>query len=69
LVTRSLATLESELAEEKAVQEKAQTETETLDRAVEDLKKSVDRFAAQIPVLEEKVKHLDNQVLDGQTEL
>jgi peptidoglycan hydrolase CwlO-like protein len=69
LATRSLATLESELAEEKVVQEKAQTETETLDRAVEDLKKSADRFAAQIPVLEEKVKHLDNQVLDAQTKL
>jgi uncharacterized coiled-coil protein SlyX len=69
LATRSLATLESELAEEKVVQEKAQTETETLDRVVEDLKKSADRFAAQIPVLEEKVKHLDNQVLDAQTKL
>jgi uncharacterized coiled-coil protein SlyX len=61
--------MESELAEEKVVQEKAQTETETLDRVVEDLKKLADRFAAQIPVLEEKVKHLDNQVLDAQTKL
>jgi predicted nucleic acid-binding Zn-ribbon protein len=36
---------------------------------VEDLKKSVDRFTAQIPDLEEKIKHLDNKVLDGLTEL
>jgi hypothetical protein len=36
---------------------------------VEDLKKSVDRFTAQILDLEEKIKHLDNKVLDGLTEL
>jgi hypothetical protein len=58
-----------ELAEEKATREKAQAEAETLARVVEDLKKLVDRFVAQVPVLEEKVKHLDNKVLDGLTEL
>jgi signal transduction histidine kinase len=68
-VAKSLAALKLELAEEKATREKAQAEAETLARVVEDLKKLVGRFAAQVPVLEEKVKHLDNKVLDGLTEL
>jgi hypothetical protein len=33
------------------------------------LKISADIFAAQIPFLEEKVKHLDNKVIDGRNEL
>jgi chromosome segregation ATPase len=61
---KSLTTLKSELEEEKAAQEKAQVEVETLAWVVDDLKKSADRFATQIPILEEKVKHLDNKVLD-----
>jgi hypothetical protein len=28
-----------------------------------------DKFAAQIPILEEKVKHLGNKVVDGLTEV
>jgi chromosome segregation ATPase len=66
---KSLAALKSELVEEKAARAKAQTEVETLALAVEDLKKIADRFVTQIPTLEEKVKHLDNKVLDGPTEL
>jgi chromosome segregation ATPase len=66
---RSLAALKIELAEERAVREKAQAKNETLTHAIDDLKKSVDRFAAQIPDLEEKIKHLDDKVLDGLTEL
>jgi hypothetical protein len=66
---KSLAALKSELVEEKAARVKAQTEVETLALAVEDLKKIADRFVTQIPTLEEKVKHLDNKVLDGPTEL
>jgi hypothetical protein len=58
-----------ELAIEKGTCEIAQTEVETLARAVEDLKISVDRFATQIPTLEEKVKHLDNKVLYGLIDL
>jgi hypothetical protein len=27
------------------------------------------RFTTQVPALEEKVKHMDNKVLDGLTEL
>jgi chromosome segregation ATPase len=61
--------LKTELAEEKAAWEKAQAENETLAPAVDDLKKSMDRFATQIPNLEEKIKHLNNKILDGLTEL
>jgi chromosome segregation ATPase len=61
---KSLTALKSELEEEKAAQEKAQVEVEALAWVVDDLKKSADRFATQIPILEEKVKHLDNKVLD-----
>jgi chromosome segregation ATPase len=66
---RSLAALKTELAEERAVREKAQAKNETLTHVIDDLKKSMDRFAAQIPDLEEKIKHLDDKVLDGLTEL
>jgi uncharacterized coiled-coil protein SlyX len=64
LATKSLAAPKAELVEEKAGREKAQAEVETLAWAVVDLKNSVDKFAAQIPVLEEKVKRLDNKVID-----
>jgi chromosome segregation ATPase len=66
---KSLAALKTELAEEKVARVKAEVEAETLARAVEDLKKMTDRFAAQIPDLEERIKHLDNKVLNGLTEL
>jgi hypothetical protein len=69
LAANSLAALKSELAEEKVACKKAQAEAETPARAVEDLKKIADRFAIQIPILEEKVKHLDNKVLDWFIEL
>jgi hypothetical protein len=65
LATKSFATLENELAEEKATRVKAQADAETLAPAVEDLKKMVDRFIGQVPALEEKVKYLDNKVLDS----
>jgi hypothetical protein len=32
---------------------------------VKDSKDSIDRFAVQIPPLEEKVKHLENMVIDS----
>jgi outer membrane murein-binding lipoprotein Lpp len=34
-------------------------------RAVRHLKISTDRFASQISTLEDKVKHLENKVVDG----
>jgi chromosome segregation ATPase len=67
-VAKSLVALKSELAEEKATWEKAWVEVETLAEAIEDLKKTTSRFAAQVPTLEEKVKHLDNKVIDSLTE-
>jgi cell shape-determining protein MreC len=36
---------------------------------VKDLKISADRFVAQIPTLEDKVKHLKNKVVDGLNEV
>jgi t-SNARE complex subunit (syntaxin) len=65
---KSLTSLKTELAEEKIAWEMVQAENETLACTVEDLKKSADGFTAQIHVLEEKIKHLDNKVLDGLTE-
>jgi hypothetical protein len=47
-----------ELDKEKVAQIAAQIGIDVLTRAVKDLKISVDRFAAQIPTLEDKVKHL-----------
>jgi hypothetical protein len=38
---------------------------DVLTRAIKDLKISVDRFASQIPTHEDKVKHLENKVVDG----
>jgi hypothetical protein len=45
-----------DLDEEKAAQLAAQVEVDVLSRAVKDLKISADRFATQIPILEDKVK-------------
>jgi hypothetical protein len=66
---KTLAALRSEHAEEKVAREKAQAEVETLARVVGELKKSVDGLTATIPFLEEKVKHLDNKVPDGLSEV
>jgi hypothetical protein len=43
----------------------AQFEVDVLTWVVRDLKISADRFANQIPTLEDKVKHLENNVVDG----
>jgi septal ring factor EnvC (AmiA/AmiB activator) len=67
--SKSLTALKSKLLEEKAARGKAQTEAKTLAWAIDDLKKTVDRFTAQVLVYEDKVKHLDNMVLDELTEL
>jgi hypothetical protein len=40
-----------------------------LTRAVKDLKIFADKFTAQILDLEEKVKHLENKVIDGLNEI
>jgi outer membrane murein-binding lipoprotein Lpp len=46
-----------------------QVEADVLSWAVQDLKLSTDRFATQIPTLEDKVKQLENKVLDGLNEI
>jgi hypothetical protein len=43
---KSFAILKNELAEEKAAQEKAQADAETLARAFEELKKTADKLTA-----------------------
>jgi hypothetical protein len=40
-----------------------------LTQVVKDLKISADKFSAQMPILEEKVKHLENKVVDGLNEV
>jgi outer membrane murein-binding lipoprotein Lpp len=40
-----------------------------LTQEVRDLKISADRFATQISTLEDKVKHLENKVVDGLNEI
>jgi hypothetical protein len=40
-----------------------------LSRVVKDMKIFVDKFATQIPILEDKVKHLENKVVDGLNEV
>jgi peptidoglycan hydrolase CwlO-like protein len=57
------------LAEEKAVWAMAQADIEALARAVEELKKMVDKFTARVPSLEDHVKHLENKVIDSLTEI
>jgi chromosome segregation ATPase len=66
---KAFADLKAELEKEKSVREIAQAEVDTLTRAVKDLKISADKFAAQVPILEEKVKHLENKVVDGLNEV
>jgi hypothetical protein len=66
---RAFADLKAELVREKAAQETAWVEIDTLTRAVKDLKITTDKFAAQIPTLEEKIKHLENKLLDEQKEV
>jgi hypothetical protein len=67
--TKAFADLKIELNNEKAAQKAAQIEVDTLAQAVKDLKISTDKFAAQIPTLEDKVKYLENKVVDGLNEV
>jgi hypothetical protein len=66
---KAFTDLKIELDKEKAAQIAGQIKINVLTRAVKDLKISADRFAAQIPTLEDKVKHLDNMVVDGLNEV
>jgi hypothetical protein len=67
--TKAFANLKTKLNNEKAAQKVAQIEVDTLSRAVKDLKILADKFVVQIPTLEDKVKHLENKVVDGINEV
>jgi chromosome segregation ATPase len=64
-----IADLKAELDKEKAAQTIAHVEVDTLTRPIKDFKTSSNKFAAQTPTLEEKVKHLENKVVDGLNEV
>jgi hypothetical protein len=66
---KAFANMKVELEREKAAPEMAHAEVDTLTQAVKDLKIFADKFTAQIPILEEKVKHIDNKVVDGLNEV
>jgi hypothetical protein len=66
--TKAFADLKTELDNEKTVQKAAQIKVDMLARAVKDLKISADKFTAQIPTLGDKVKYLENKVVDGLNE-
>jgi hypothetical protein len=63
--TKAFADLKEDLDEEKATRIMAQIEVDILSWAARDLKISTHKFATQIPTLEDKVKHLENKVVDG----
>jgi hypothetical protein len=56
--TKSFADLKAKLDKEKAFLKAAQIEVDMLVWVVKDLKILADKFATQIPTLEDKVKHL-----------
>jgi chromosome segregation ATPase len=65
MVAKAFADLKADLDEEKVARLTAQVEVDVLSRAIKDLKISADRFATQIPTLEDKVKHLEDKMEDG----
>jgi chromosome segregation ATPase len=62
---KSFADMKAELDKEKAAQVTSQTEVDMLTQAVKDLKITTNKFIMQIPTLEDKVKHLENKVVEG----
>jgi chromosome segregation ATPase len=66
---KAFADLKAELAKEKAAGETVQIEITTLTRAIEGMKITTDKFAAQIPTLEDKIKYLENKVSNGLNEV
>jgi chromosome segregation ATPase len=67
--TKAFANLKAELDEERAARIAGQAEIDMLTWVVKVLKIFADRFATQIPTLEDKVKHLKNKVVDGLNEV
>jgi hypothetical protein len=66
---KAFVDLKIELDKEKAARIAAQIKINVLTWAVKDLKISGDKFAARIPSLEDKVKHLENKVVDWLNEV
>jgi hypothetical protein len=66
---QALAHLKEDRDEEKAAQVTAQVEADVLSCVVHDLKIYADRFTTQIPMLEDKVKHLEDKVVEGVKEV
>jgi chromosome segregation ATPase len=66
---KAFTDLKVELEKEKAIRVMAHGKVDTLTQAVKDLKISADKFAAQVPIIEEKVKHLESKVIDGLNEI
>jgi hypothetical protein len=54
---------------EKVVGVVTQVKADVLPRAVRDLKVYADKFSTQIPTLEDKVKHLEDKVVEGLKEV
>jgi predicted nucleic acid-binding Zn-ribbon protein len=69
LEAKAFTDLKADLDEEKVARVTAQIEADALSQAIQDLKISADRFATQIPTLEDKVKHLESKVVEGLNEV
>jgi hypothetical protein len=67
--TKTFVDLKAGLDEEKAARLIAQIEVDVISWAVRDMKVSADRFTSQIPTLEDKFKHIENNVVDGLNEV
>jgi hypothetical protein len=67
--TKAFVDLKTELDIEKAAQKATQIEVDVLSRAVKNLKIWAIKFTAQILTLEDKVKYLENKVVDGLNEV
>jgi hypothetical protein len=66
---KAFTDLKTELDKEKAAQIANQIKIGVPTWAIKDLKISADKFAAQIPTLEDKIKHLENKGVDGLNEV
>jgi hypothetical protein len=69
LYAKALIDLKANLDEEKAARVIAQIEANVLSWAVWDLKVSANGFATQIPTPEDKVKNLEDNVVEGLNEV
>jgi outer membrane murein-binding lipoprotein Lpp len=69
LAAKAFTNLKADLDEENSARLPCQIEIDVPSRVVRDLKISTDRFASQIRTLGDKVKHLENKVVDGLNEV